>query len=208
MSRMSVSQLQLSGWNVVGAADLLAGLNAERFDSRWRAEASVRECSIGETGSFVNLHYPKSRPAVCVLCFKMFVRQIPVGIVIYALPPPESAIRYGGTTWELARLYLIDECPKNSESWLISQSVRHIKRHYPQVVHLLSYADPSAGHRGTIYRAANWKEDGMTDEGRKARCDYYDARDGRKYARRNHIQAGAAIERKARISKYRFVLTL
>ena len=74
---------------------------------------------------------------------------------------------------------------------------------------LLSYADPSAGHAGTIYKAANWKQDGRTDDERKSpRCDYYDARTGKKYGRRGNMPADAVIERRPRVSKWRFVYPL
>ena len=61
---------------------------------------------------------------------------------------------------------------------------------------IVSYADPSAGHRGTIYQAANWKADGRTDDERKSpRCDYYDDRTGQKYGRRGNMPADAVIAR-------------
>jgi len=133
----------------------------------------------------------------------------PVGCVIYSAPPRECDKRYGGKTWELARLYLLDEVPQNAETWLIAQSVKWIKRNHPEVCNLVSYADPSAGHSGTIYRAANWREDGRTDDERKTpRCDYYDARTGKKYGRRGNMPADAVVERRPRVSKYRFALAI
>ena len=133
----------------------------------------------------------------------------PVGCIVYSAPPREVEKRYGGKTWELARLYLLDEVPKNAETWLIGKSVRWIKREHPDVENLVSYADPSAGHQGIIYKAANWKEDGRTDEERKTpRCDYYDARTGKKYGRRGNMPQDAVVERRPRISKHRFVYAL
>ena len=58
--------------------------------------------------------------------------------------------------WELKRLWLTDSCPKNSESWFISQSIDYIKKNYSNIKCLISYADPDAGHIGTIYQASNW----------------------------------------------------
>lgn len=73
----------------------------------------------------------------------------------------------------------------------------------------LYLADPSAGHTGTIYRAANWRQDGMTDDERKSpRCDYVDLRTGKKYGRRGNMPPDAVVVRKPRVSKYRFMLAL
>ena len=113
--------------------------------------------------------------------------------------------RYKGKTWELSRLYLIDRIPCNAETWLIGQSIRHIKRHHPDVHHLVSYADPSAGHQGTIYKAANWRPDGRTDDDRKTpRCDYVDLRTGKKYGRAGNVPKSAEVQKVPRISKHRF----
>ena len=191
------------------SSDLLDGLCVDKFDSGWRQCAEIQRCSVTELDAFVKAHYLGKRPAIVMLALKMLVRNLPVGMVIYSMPPREADKRYGGKTWELARLYLLDEIPRNAETWLIGRSVRYIKAHNPEVKYLLSYADPSAGHAGTIYKAANWKADGKTDDERKtARCDYYDSRTGKKYGRRGNMPADAIIERKPRVSKWRYVLAV
>jgi hypothetical protein len=136
------------------------------------------------------------------------VGDTPIGCVIFALPPRETARRYGGLTWELARLYMLDEVPPNAESWAIAAALRWVQRNHPQVLHVVSYADPSAGHLGRIYRASNFRADGRTDEERKTpRFDYADAVTGKHYSRRGHIPEGVAITRVPRVSKYRYVFT-
>ena len=161
---------------------------------------------MSELDAFVSAHYLRKRPAIIMLALKMSVMGQAVGMAIYAMPPREAAIRYGGTTWELARLYLTDSIPKNAETWLIGKSVKFIKRHHPDVQCLLSYADPSAGHAGTIYKAANWVGDGMTDQERKTpRCDYYDDRTGKKYGRKGNMPADAVVIRKPRVSRPGFI---
>ncbi len=179
------------------------------FDSSWRRTCSTVPCSVADVDAFIQAHYLHKRPAIVLLCLMMLHGGRPVGCVIYSAPPREADVRYGGKTWELARLYLLDEVPKNAETWLIGQSVRWIKQNRPEVCNLVSYADPSAGHKGTIYRAANWREDGRTDDERKTpRCDYYDARTGQKYGRRGNMPADAVVERRPRVSKYRFALAI
>ena len=179
------------------------------FDLSWREACSIRPCSITEADQFIRAHYLKKRPAIVLLCLLMECQGEPVGCIVYSAPPREADKRYGGKVWELARLYLLDEIPKNAETWLIGKSVRYIKQHKSEVQYLLSYADPSAGHAGTIYKAANWNQDGRTDDDRKSpRCDYYDARTGKKYGRRGNMPPDAVVERRPRVSKWRFVLPL
>lgn len=179
------------------------------FDSDWRKACSVRRCSITEVDAFIMAHYLARRPAIVMLCLIMERGGKPIGCIVYSAPPREAYKRYGGIVWELARVYLLDEIPRNAETWLIGQSVRYIKRHHGDVQHLLSYADPSAGHTGTIYRAANWRPDGQTDDDRKSpRCDYYDERTGKKYGRRGNMPTDAVVVRKPRASKWRFTLAL
>jgi hypothetical protein len=179
------------------------------FDAEWRKACAIRQCSVTEVDAFVKAHYLRKRPAIVLLCLMMLRDGRPVGCIIYSAPPREADKRYGGKTWELARLYLLDEVPKNAETWLIAQSVKWIKRNNRDVQHLLSYADPSAGHSGTIYKAANWRQDGRTDDERKSpRCDYVDARTGKKYGRKGNMPSDAVVTRIPRVSKFRFVLTL
>lgn len=179
------------------------------FDSEWRKTCRVEPVSVNAVDGFIQTHYLHKRPAIVLLALAMMRGARPVGCVIYSAPPREADVRYGGKTWELARLYLLDEVPQNAETWLIAQSVKWIKRTRPDVCNLVSYADPSAGHSGTIYRAANWRSDGRTDDERKSpRCDYYDARTGKKYGRRGNMPADAVVERRPRVSKYRFALAI
>ena len=62
----------------------------------------------------------------------------------------------------LTRLWLADELPRNSESMVLATVQRELRRH-TSVRFLLSYADPSQGHVGTIYQAANWLYTGLSE---------------------------------------------
>jgi hypothetical protein len=64
------------------------------------------------------------------------------------------------TIKELSRLALTDEMPKNSESQFIRRLFTEQRREGTDV--LLSYADPTYGHTGIIYRATNWLYYGMS----------------------------------------------
>ena len=181
------------------------------FDSDWRKRSELRpNVSRSEIDWMVKAHYLRKWPGVVVARFGLLVDGSPCGMILYALPPRETSTRFGGVTWELARLWIADSVPFNAETWVISQSVKWIKCQRPEIQYLVSYADPTVGHRGVIYKAANWRSDGRTEiEGRKTpRCDYQCLDTGKKYSRKSHVPAGARVARVPRASKFRYVLQL
>ena len=152
-------------------------IGTPQFDSTWRRTSAINEVPRSEVDAMIRRHYLGKWPGVCRCVLAMVAKGEQVGVIVYAEPPRETNVRYGGRGFELARLWIDDSVPRNAETWFIAQSVRHIHRRWPDLVYFVSYADPSAGHRGTIYKAANWIFDGMTDAGRKTpRCDYVDER--------------------------------
>jgi hypothetical protein len=49
---------------------------------------------------------------------------------------------------------------RNFATWMLARGVCLISKLHPQIKMLVSFADPTFGHDGTIYRASNWKYDG------------------------------------------------
>jgi len=62
---------------------------------------------------------------------------------------------------EIRRMACLDECPKNTESYFLSKIIWFIKK-YTKTDLVISYADQSVGHKGIIYKAANFKLVGKT----------------------------------------------
>lgn len=179
------------------------------FDKIWRAKCVVTPIAKCDVDHMIKWHYIGKWPGVCTLILALVMEEHAVGVIVFALPPRETAKRYGGVAWELARLWLMDDVPQNAETFLISRAVRYIKRYHKEVCALVSYADPSVGHSGVIYKAANWTADGRTDQERKMpRFDYADAATGKHYSRRGHVPNNVTIVRVPRVSKWRFVLQL
>lgn len=179
------------------------------FDREWRLSCALKPTDRSVVSTMIQRHYIGKWPGVCVLILGLFSANDPIGVVVFALPPRETAKRYGGVTWELARLWIDDAVPANAETFVIGKSLRFIRRHYPHVRAVVSYSDPSAGHQGTIYRAANFSSDGRTDQERKTpRFDYSDARTGKRYSRRGHVPTDATIVRIPRVSKARWIYFL
>jgi hypothetical protein len=60
-------------------------------------------------------------------------------------------------TLELNRMALSDRCPKNSESRALGVCLRIIKKRYPHIRVVVSFADACQCGDGTIYRAAGFR---------------------------------------------------
>lgn len=80
--------------------------------------------------------------------------------------------------YELNRLWMSEECPKNSESRFIGWALRVLKKQHPDWI-LVSYADTGQNHTGAIYRATGWIYTGLSDA---RECGDY-ATDGGKHSR-------------------------
>jgi hypothetical protein len=103
-------------------------------------------------------------------------------IVIWSIPANKNIAKFilgwTGNVWELARLWAPDGHAKNLLTQAISAAVAEIiKLEHPDA--LVSYADPNAGHKGGVYRAASWLYHGKSEEVRT----YRDVT-GRTFARR------------------------
>jgi len=57
---------------------------------------------------------------------------------------------------ELNRLAFSDWLPKNSESRAISQAIKYIRKNYPHIKWIISFADGTQCGDGTIYRASGF----------------------------------------------------
>lgn len=78
----------------------------------------------------------------------------------YAMNPAsqESVVKNTGIKdyLELNRMWLSDECEKNSESMAISFAIKYIKKKYPNIRWIQSFADERCGKHGIVYQAANF----------------------------------------------------
>ena len=83
------------------------------------------------------------------------------GVIAFATPSSENvtASVFGPdrrrAVTELHRLVLLDRMPYNSESWFIVRGLRALKAERPNYRAVLSFADATEGHIGTIYQASN-----------------------------------------------------
>ena len=58
--------------------------------------------------------------------------------------------------YEIGRMCMTEDMPRNSESQMLSQLIRYIKNTYPEIKVLFTWADGMVGKPGYVYQAANF----------------------------------------------------
>ena len=110
-------------------------------------------------------HYLPSLPGATQLSFGVFVDKRLLGVLTIGCGPSQAYRLVEGATPDdcgvLTRLWLDDELPANSESRVIGVVLRALRRS-TLLKFLLSYADPTQGHVGTIYQATGWLYTGLS----------------------------------------------
>jgi hypothetical protein len=177
---------------------------------------SVKHISAKEAKPFViEHHYSHGAMKSPNPCFGLYDNEELIGVMLIATPCAESirSFIFGKElkdhVKELHRLVLIDDTPSNTESWFISRCFKLCRVVRPDIWGLVSYADSTEGHNGTIYRASNAIYSGMT-----SKTTFY--HDGNRL--RHPRQCGINITREEaksrgwkpvrRESKHRFVFIL
>ena len=106
-----------------------------------------------------DFHYLHSMPAAPRLCFGVYDDGVLAGAVVLTAGARQGhkllAAARPQEVATLARLWLKDTLPKNAESRVIGIVLRHLRTRCGWKL-VISYADPAAGHVGTIYQATGW----------------------------------------------------
>lgn len=95
------------------------------------------------------------------MCFGLFENQKLVGVCAFATPSSENVRAsifgsdYKQSVTELHRLVLLDEVPKNAESFFIVRALKELKKQRPYYNAVISFADATQNHLGIIYQATN-----------------------------------------------------
>ena len=121
-------------------------------------------------------HYLGSAAGGTQVALGVFVGKSLMGVVTFGVGPMNAhrlvrgADRRDGLT--LSRMCLSGGLPTNSASRVLGVICRAFRRH-TSLRFLLSYADPSRGHVGTIYQGAGWTYTGLSEA-----MPLYDVGDG------------------------------
>jgi hypothetical protein len=97
----------------------------------------------------------------CRYAIGLFDKDDLIGVAVYGFPVGRQTVKSITTNLEnsevleLTRLWLIDEAPKNSESYFLGKTFDWLRKNTDVKV-LISYSDPMQDHTGVIYQATNW----------------------------------------------------
>lgn len=95
------------------------------------------------------------------MCWGLFREDNLIGVIAFATPGSENVRRslfgrdHVNKVTELHRLVILDETPTNTESWFIGKALKELKALKPMLWGVVSFADSTEGHVGTIYQATN-----------------------------------------------------
>ena len=112
-------------------------------------------------------HYLKDTDFIQMFNYGAYFNGMIVGAISYGPPSaPETVKGLFGTTnqqgyFEIKRLAMNDDCPKNSESRFIAISCKLLRR-TTEVKGIVTYADSSVNHTGIIYKASGFEYKGLT----------------------------------------------
>lgn len=111
--------------------------------------------------AFVREHHYSHGSHNGPMCWGLLDQDRLVGVLAFATPCSENVRRsvlgpeHRNRVTELHRLVILDDYGKNTESWFISRPLAGLKSSRPDIWAVLSFADATEGHVGTIYQATN-----------------------------------------------------
>ena len=111
---------------------------------------------------FLKKHYAKRIPSVSY-CFGLYQGIELIGVCSIGKPASPSLCigicgeDYSQYVYELNRLIVVENLPKNSLSYFVGQVLKKL----PYMI-LVSYADTQQNHHGYIYQATNWIYTGLS----------------------------------------------
>lgn len=145
-------------------------------DMEWDGVTPVHEMRVERvTAKFArpyiaSFHYSHTMPDSTRFAFAGYIGNRLCGVICYGMGCGKNQYTAlipdieNGEYIELTRLWCADSFPRNTESKLISESLRMLP---PEIKLVVSFADEAQGHAGTIYQATNWLYCGRNGGGRQ-----------------------------------------
>ena len=131
---------------------------------------TIKEITKDEALKMVKeYHYSSTLPKINKHYLGFFLNDRIVGVVTLGLGTrPKHTIKKifpnldTKDYYEIGRMCMIDEMPKNSESQMLSQLIKYIKENYKDIKVLFTWADGMLNKPGYVYQAANFLYAGYT----------------------------------------------
>ena len=149
-----------------------AVLNKEYIAVGKVRQYTVKLCNRKEIAAFVEFwHYSENVNGLTTdFCFKLIDANGRVigGMIFGKIAMANVWKKYANKESdliELKRLCCIDNTLRNTESFFIGGALRWLKKN-TKIKTVISYADTTYNHEGTIYKASNFCNVGMTAKGR------------------------------------------
>lgn len=127
---------------------------------------TVRPISYQVATEIIIKNHYLHRRAPCSAAFGLFdINDEIKGVVIYGVSPSSTLLKgicgpeEQKNVYELTRLWVHDDVPKNGESFLIGQSINKLDREI-----IVSFADSSQDHLGVVYQATNFMYTGLSSK--------------------------------------------
>lgn len=140
---------------------ILCAISPSEFDFR---HCKVEPCEW-RVSSELLLKYHYQGAGRAGICYALVNGDNPVGTIVFTRPTRQEIATKQGVNYdeiyELTRLVIHPKYQaKNMASWFISRAIKLLRKQHPTTKKLVSFADQTFGHNGTVYRASNWKFDG------------------------------------------------
>lgn len=126
-------------------------------------EFKIEEISRKKANEIIiNNHYSKKFYTASTIHIGVFVDKNRIGVLQYgfAMNPASMGSVVTGTKideyLELNRMWFCDDSPPNAKTMAISYSIKYIKRKYPKIKWIQSFADERCKKFGIVYQAANF----------------------------------------------------
>lgn len=132
----------------------------------------IRRISYAEAMDVVVREHYLHRKCAASVSFGLFLGDEIKGVICYGTPSsaplrktlagPENTLN----VVELMRLWVCDSVPRNGESFLIGNTLKHCGKEI-----VVSYAEVAQGHLGVVYQATNWIYTGLSARRRQFKIE-------------------------------------
>ena len=154
---MNIEKMNIAELQAPILANQMLCEGTEKLD---KSRCRIMTCTFSDIRHiFEEFHYKKSHMGGGIsICFAMFMDDKLVGGSVLGKPRHEKKYK---NCIDIRRMACLDNSPCNSESYFLGQIIKWITCN-TEYQNVLSYSDMTVGHSGTIYKASNFLEIGLT----------------------------------------------